>query len=369
MMAWLRQHKTLVLTIVLASIALWYATRYRTYAKLEPKMKLSRQTKQTCLGRVIFTLPVEFNYRTLSQNKGYTTNADIPQLSLLPTTFKFGLTKDWKKAEVGIVSLNANLTSFTQTVQAQVAALKMVINDEDKVPMLIEFIKVTPSNYVIKRYSGTRSTGWYATDLHLLRGKTHLIVTSDSLKAVDENFDILQNIMGNTTTIDFNRPIGPGFCLGDALINSNHDYEISDDEYAVIGLGRLNLKVRQTNTQDQATGTLLQRVDNQRREFAPAFEGIQFKGLRRGTTNMAGLPAEELLLYLSTEKQRTMFYRVETTPGETPTLQRPVLIVHMSDTVELLDSARRPIKELAPSLSEEDALWAFDTIKNSMRLR
>ena len=291
MMAWLRQHKTLVLTIVLASIALWYATRYRTYAKLEPKMKLSRQTKQTCLGRVIFTLPVEFNYRTLSQNKGYTTNADT------------------------------------------------VLNNS------------------------------FATDLHLLRGKTHLIVTGESMRSPDGKDSILSNIMGNTTTIDFTRPIGPGFCLGDALINSNHDYEISDDEYAVIGLGRLNLKVRQTNTQDQATGTLLQRVDNQRREFAPAFEGIQFKGLRRGTTNMAGLPAEELLLYLSTEKQRTMFYRVETTPGETPTLQRPVLIVHMSDTVELLDSARRPIKELAPSLSEEDALWAFDTIKNSMRLR
>ncbi|TDK63455.1 T6SS immunity protein Tli4 family protein [Sapientia aquatica] len=332
-------------------------------------MKLSRQTKQTCLGRVIFTLPVEFNYRTLPQDKGYTTNADIPQLSLLPTTFKFGLTKDWKRAEVGIVSLNANLASFTQTVQEQIAALKTVINGEDKVPMLKEIIKVTPSNYVIKRYSRTSINDYFAIDIHLLRGKTHLIVTTGPDENITNYDSITQNIMGNTTTIDFTRPIGPGFCLGDALINSNHDYEISDDDYAVVGLEGLNLTVRQTNTQDQATGTLLQRVDSQRREFAPAFEGIQFKGLRRGVTNMAGLPAEELLQYLSTEKERTMFYRVETTPGETPTLQRPVLIVHMSDTVELLDSARRPIKELAPSLSEEDALWAFDTIKNSMRLR
>ena len=369
MMAWLRQHKTLVLTIVLASIALWYATRYRTYAKLEPKMKLSRQTKQTCLGRVIFTLPVEFNYRTLSQNKGYTTNADIPQLSLLPTTFKFGLTKDWKKAEVGIVSLNANLTSFTQTVQAQVAALKMVINDEDKVPMLIEFIKVTPSNYVIKRYSGTRSTGWYATDLHLLRGKTHLIVTSDSLKAVDENFDILQNIMGNTTTIDFNRPIGPGFCLGDALINSNHDYEISDDEYAVVGLGGLNLTVSQTNTESQAEGTLLERVDSRRHEFAPLYKGVQEKVLRRGSTTMAGMQAEEILDYASTEKERYMSFTVETSPGKSPTFQRPIISVSIDHSVYTLDSSGRRISEIAPSLSEEDALWAFDTIKNSMRLR
>lgn len=311
------------------------------------------ELKTVCIGRLLIDLPVDMEIK-----------GDVELF--------YGLTKDFETAEVWTVKQNASKADFDRIVRQRIAELEAsYIREAPTKNALAEWRTIDDGTVLIRR--NEESMVSRVAEAYVLRGKsigkiTRTIYNNAEFGGrVDDPADIEAKVLRvarGVTPLDDPLKSGKGTCLGGLMINEMHDGEkfsvfARSSQFPDVSFGLYSDSIVSKDD-----GGMLQRVDRKAPDIARL--GIRISDIRRGKTQIASRPAEELLNYgkNSSGKIERQF-DAETLLLGPSTFAHPLIHIDMSmggqhpTTAEYVD----------PSFAEADSIRLWDAIIKSIRLR
>jgi hypothetical protein len=284
----------------------------------------------------------------------------------------YGLTKDFETAEVWTVKQGASKADFDRIVRQRVAELERSPHGSSPTNNKLALMRSINEDAVLVR-SYTEGSALLA-EVFLKRGQalaklSRKIYRNDWATdgRVDDPEDIEAKLLAladRITPLGDPMTSGKGTCLGGLLINELHDGEKFSVYARSSQFPDVSFGLYSDSMVSKDDGGLLQRVDRKASDIAAL--GVKLVDIRRGKTQVAGRPAEELASYGKNSAGKiSRQFDAETLMLGPSTFAQPLLHIDMSmggqhpTTAEYAD----------PSFTEADSLKLWDAIIKSIRVR
>jgi len=343
--AFLQRHKFAVFAAIAALIVLLILLSGPTQKEKNKVNELTKDMRTHCIGRYLVDLPKDFE-QTLNDY----------------ATLTYGLGTDFKTAEVEIISTGATPELFKAAVMKRRAEIASEWNRAANASMLAYEKEISSTQFLLRAYDSASLAQYHKIELHLLMGGTYVLLKADSF---DNKFAPVEaRLLKLATQISPFKdaiPTAKGYCLGNILINADHDQEQVDANFRDPQHPDLRLNISMNALTGTETPTLLGRSS----ESNPLYKILLTAGqttLRKGVTKLGEMHAEEVLDRLKLEDRIRLQFRVEAI-RPVPSFAQPALDIVLNLGEE--DEGKR----LSSSLTDYEAMGVWDAIIKSVRLR
>jgi len=239
-----------VVTVVMCTLLLGCAPTEKEKKVIE---ELTVNMKSICMGRYVMNVPQDAKI-----------DGDVK--------LYYGLDESFKTVDVSIESLDSTVASMRAMVDAKADKIdKRNKNRETKKSMLIEYRVIDDHTLYLRQYLSLSGASSSKHELHVLVGKTQLVLTANSYEGVREagRYDPggkveepevvaarLVKVARTMHVYDVAEKAGPGYCLGPVVINSGQDEEEGTtymflDRYPDFHLSIYNKGLTPDNPSDQ----------------------------------------------------------------------------------------------------------------------
>jgi len=248
---------------------------------------LTTDMHTTCMGRFVIDLPQGMNTRG-----GY-------------VILYYGLDRNFKTVEVTIQNTDTTPQKMADSIAAQAAKIAEDDNWETKKSMLLEHRMINEYAIYLRYQESFASAVGIKRELYLLMGKTLVKLHAESYEGlrddpsnpiepgekVDER---LFKLASQIRAYDDAEKAGPGFCLGQVVIDSDHDEESSHVSFSMPQYPDLSFTSDgKALTPDNEEPPLLQRMQK-----VSGRSDVHM--LRKGEVTLGGMRAQEWLASGST---------------------------------------------------------------------
>ena len=317
--------------------------------------ELTSHMKPVCIGRFVITVP-----------RGMTFDGDV--------TLFYGLGKNFRTVNASIESEDATPESMRRQMDAEAREIdEGDKNRKTKKSMLLDYHVINDHMIYLRKHDDLISAKASNHELHVLLGKTQLLLKADSFEGLDpgpefpiEPFEQVQarlfKIANQIRRYDDPEKAGPGFCLGPVVIDSDNDEEEASmgfgmSRYPDLGIGIYSKAL----TREGTDKPLLERA-------SAVTERFDFDVLRKGGTSLAGMKAQEWLAKgIDAHDNLILFFKVESMRAD-PAFVRPLMSIDLQ-TGGQLSSGPDEGKYVASSLTPREAIALWDAVIQSVRVR
>lgn len=341
----LLRHKPAVLIAFTALVLLLTLLSGPTQKEKNKVNELTQDMKMHCVGRYLIDLPKGFeltmhNYVTLT----------------------YGLGKDFKTAEVELISTGTTPALFKAAVLKRRAEIASETNRVVNASMLAYEKEISSTKFLLRAYDSAGLAQYHKIELHLLVGDTYVLLKAPSF---DNEFAPVEARLSKLATqispVQGAIPTTKGYCLGSILINADHDQEQVDASFKDPEHRDLRFGISMNALTGTETPTLLGRSS----AANPLYKILLTAGqttLRKGVTKLGEMHAEEVLDRLKLEERVSLEFRAEAI-RPVPSFAQPALDIVLNLGEE--DEGKR----LSSSLTDQEAMGVWDAIIKSVRLR
>ncbi|CAN7558816.1 T6SS immunity protein Tli4 family protein [Trinickia sp. LjRoot230] len=320
---------------------------------------LTTQMRAVCIGRFVMTVPKDMTFDGR-------------------VTLYYDLDAGFKTVDVNIKSLDATPKAMRTQTDAEAEAIdKGDKNSETQKSMLLDHRVISEHMIYLRKQAAILMAGGSEHELHLLKGKTQLLLKARSYENIPEAGRYLPNGKVETPeqvaerlfqlakrihSYDDPETAGPGFCLGPVVIDSDNDEEIASMSFTTDKYPGLVVSIySKALMPDDPSEYLLKRI-------AAAEAHPDIHALRRGTTTLGGMQAQEWLVKTSDgHGNEALAFVVESVHRE-PALERPLMSIEL-DTGGQLTNGPNSGQYVGSSLTPHEAVAVWDTIVSSVRIR
>jgi hypothetical protein len=304
----------------------------------------------------------------------------------------YGLGADHSSVEVRVLGEGVTQERFDAALNERAHRIAAIKNDEQHdASMLVSAVRISPQSVTLQYFESTEVPDTFVHEFHLLVGDAYVMLRADSFN-------------GNTAPVEarllkLSREIfkvapenaGAGFALGPIVIRSHHDQEIATFNFRPPA-SDVSLEVYVNALSPGESERLLTRT----KETTRIFLADDYDNLRAGTTTIANVRGEELLIGFSDDTHRQLLFLAENY-RETRSLNSPFMSFSLSaggikskpknPDVEV-DLVRWTLPQFAnkgydlplwqqparpepvnPSLTDYEAMAVWDAILKSVRIR
>ncbi|MEN5151366.1 T6SS immunity protein Tli4 family protein [Pseudomonas orientalis] len=304
----------------------------------------------------------------------------------------YGLGADHSSVEVRVLGEGVTQERFDAALNERAHRIAAIKNyKQSDVPMLVSAVRISPQSVTLQYFESTEVPDTFVHEFHMLVGDAYVMLRAYSFN-------------GNTAPVEarllkLSREIfkvapesaGAGFALGPIVIRSHHDQEIATFNFRPPA-SDVSLEVYVNALSPGESERLLTRT----KETTRIFLADDYDNLRAGTTTIANVRAEELLIGFSDDTHRQLLFLAENY-RETRSLNSPFMSFSLSaggikskpknPDVEV-DLVRWTLPQFAnkgydlplwqqparpepvnPSLTDYEAMAVWDAILKSVRIR
>lgn len=317
---------------------------------------LTTHMKPVCVGRFVMNVPQDMTFG------GY-------------VTLYYGLDENYQTVDVRIESLDATLESMRNQMNATAREIDQGDkNRQTKKSMLLDYRFLENNMIYLRKQGDLISATGSDHELHLLVGKTQLILKADSYEGVPEAGRYAPNgkvetpeqvaarlfkVASQIRAVDDPETAGPGFCLGPVVIDSDNDEEAAQLYLKTEKYPDLLITIySKALTPDGDEKPLLERATHTESRF-------EVDVIRKGNIAMAGMKGQEWLVKGTDDHdKRVLLFRTESMHSD-PTLSRPFL------SMKLRAGGQPPDKReyVDSSLTPREAMALWDAIISSVQPR
>jgi hypothetical protein len=364
--------RSILCLLIVALCSYWVYCRSAAHFYTPKNMiTLSGKTKTQCAGRYLIDVPVEMGNIGITLSKFY-----------------YGLTKDFKTVEVRVES-GTSQAEFAEATKKRINELITTENSALKIPLLLaqEAWETPHGKVLMLRYLENEhyKSSTVRSEAHVLIGSQYAVIFGESYEdqndphKEDENRisykfinpkpmeDRVKVIAQNIKSYSDASKAPEGFCMDGVVMNEKtmgYDIETASfgAEIASSHLPNLEFQINMQGPFEGKGETVIERANRAGTELRLmiAAHGGQLFDLRKGERSINAMPGLEYAYALHAYGGTTFFMQAQThLPKEQQNLQRPFFTLEMTSG----ESGNKP-----SPLTEKQALQAWDTMLNSMRL-
>jgi hypothetical protein len=305
----------------------------------------------------------------------------------------YGLGADHSSVEVRVLGEGVTQERFDAALDERARRIAAIKNDEmNDIPMLVSARRETPQSVMLQYYMRMTQRQTFVHELHLLVDDAYVMLRADSFKGKTAPVEArLLKLSKEIFKVTAPQNAGAGFALGPVVIRSHHDQEIATFNFRPPA-SDVSLEVYVNALSPGESERLLTRT----KETTRIFLADDYDSLRAGTTNIASMRAEELLISFSDDTHRQLLFLAENY-REARSLSSPFMSFSLSaggvksrpknPDVEV-DLVRWTLPAFAtkgydlplwqqpatpepvnPSLTDYEAMAVWDAILKSVRIR
>jgi hypothetical protein len=305
----------------------------------------------------------------------------------------YGLGADHSSVEVRVLGEGVTQERFEAALNERAHRIAAIKNDEmNDIPMLVSARRETPQSVMLQYYMRMTQRQTFVHELHLLVDDAYVMLRADSFKGKTAPVEArLLKLSKEIFKVTAPQNAGAGFALGPVVIRSHHDQEIATFNFRPPA-SDVSLEVYVNALSPGESERLLART----KETTRIFLADDYDSLRAGTTNIASMRAEELLISFSDDTHRQLLFLAENY-REARSLSSPFMSFSLSaggvksrpknPDVEV-DLVRWTLPAFAtkgydlplwqqpatpepvnPSLTDYEAMAVWDAILKSVRIR
>lgn len=305
----------------------------------------------------------------------------------------YGLGADHSSVEVRVLGEGVTQERFDAALSERAHRIAAVKNDEmGNISMLVSVKKVNAQHKLLRYYESTEIPDWFIHESHLLIDDVYVMLRADSFNGNTAPVEArLLKLSKEIFKVTAPQNAGAGFALGPIVIRSHHDQEIATFNFRPPA-SDVSLEIYVNALSPGESERLLTRT----KETTRIFLADDYDSLRSGSTNIANMRAEELLIGFSDETHRQLLFLAENYREER-SLSSPFMSFSLSaggmksrpknPDIEV-DLVRWTLPEFAnkgyelplwqqpatpdpvnPSLTDYEAMAVWDAILKSVRIR
>lgn len=309
---------------------------------------------------------------------------DVPQNVKVNGNVKlfYGLGRDSNTVDVSIESADSSVAAMRAAMDAEAQKIdKDDKNWETKKSMLLDYRVVDDHTIYLRQQDSLESAAGSKHELHLLVGKTRLLLTATSYEGLDaadrmepdEKVETpeqvttrLFQIAHGIRAIDTSDKVGPGYCLGPVVIDSNQDEEQGSTYMSLDRNPDFEVTVYNKGlTPDQPDDLLSGR--------AKAAAGYpQIHEFRNRDITMGGMKAHEWLAQITDHDHDdiAMLIFAAESMRPNPALVRPYMNITLETGGQLVRGPKSDLgKYVNSSLAPKEAMGLWDAMIPSIRPR
>jgi hypothetical protein len=243
--------------------------------------------------------------------------------------------------------------------------------------MLLDYRFIDGNMVYLRKQDDPISANASNHELHLLVGKTQLVLKADSYEGVPEAGRYapdgkvetpeqvaarLFKIASQIRTVDDPEKAGPGFCLGPVVIDSDNDEELASVYWMTSEYPDLFISIYSKALTPEGTDKpLLERAS----KIPPNYD---FSALRKRDITIAGMTGQEWLGRTTDQYDNLMLYFRAESMRPNPALVRPAMAIEL-ETGGQLTRGQDAGKYVASSLTPREAMALWDAIVSSIYIR
>ena len=324
---------------------------------------LTSKMETICIGRFVMNVPQDVKIK-----------GDVK--------LYFGLDESYKTVDVSIESSDSTTAAMRAEMDAEAQKIdKGDKNWKTKKSMLLDYRVIDDHMIYLRKQYSFESAAGSKHELHLLVGKTQLVLNADSFEGVPEAGRYepdgkvetpeqvaarLFKIAGEIRAVDSPERAGPGYCLGPVVIDSNQDEEEGNtymflDQYPDFHLSVYNKGL----TPDDPSDLLAQRA-----KAASVYS--QVHAFRNRDITLGGMKAHEWLGRLTDydHDDITLLKFVAESMRANPALERPYVNINLDTGGQLVRGPEADVgKYVSSSLTPKEGMAMWDAMIPSIRLR
>jgi hypothetical protein len=321
--------------------------------------QLTSNVKSLCVGRFMMDVPQDM------QVKG-------------GITLYYGLDKSFKTVDVSIEALDSTADAMKEAVASEAEKIdKDLKNWKTKKSMLLEYRVVDDHTIYLRKQDSLESADASNHELHILVGKTRLLLAADSYEGVPEagyyepdgKVETPEQVAARLFRIarqirayDVPGKAGPGYCLGPVVIDSDQDEERGSVYLRMGKYPDLLITIySQGLVPDQPDQQLAKRMS-----VLESYSSVDV--LRNVSTTLGGMKAHEWLAKITDDHDSRLLRFAVETMRPNPALDRPSLNITL-DAGGQRTSGPDEGKYLDSSLTPKEGVALWDTMIRSFRLR
>ena len=305
----------------------------------------------------------------------------------------YGLGADHSSVEVRVLGEGVTQERFDAALDERARRIAAIKNDEmNDISMLVSAGRETPKNATLQYFESTELPDTFVHELHLLIDDAYVMLRAQSYNGNTAPVEArLLKLSKEIFKVTAPQNAGAGFALGPIVIRSHHDQEIATFNFRPPA-SDVSLEVYVNALSPGESERLLART----KETTRIFLADDYDSLRAGTTNIASMRAEELLIGFSDDTHRQLLFLAENY-REARSLSSPFMSFSLSaggvksrpknPDVEV-DLVRWTLPAFAtkgydlplwqqpatpepvnPSLTDYEAMAVWDAILKSVRIR
>ncbi|WP_330208245.1 MULTISPECIES: T6SS immunity protein Tli4 family protein [Pseudomonas] len=305
----------------------------------------------------------------------------------------YGLGADHSSVEVRVLGEGVTQARFDAALNERshrIAAFKNY--KQSDVSMLVSAVRISPQTVTLQYFKQASRRQTFVHEFHLLVDDTYVMLRADSYDGETAPVEArLLKLSKEIFKVTAPQNAGAGFALGPIVIRSHHDQEIATFNFRPPA-SDVSLEVYVNALSPGESERLLART----KETTRIFLADDYDSLRAGTTNIASMRAEELLIGFSDDTHRQLLFLAENY-REARSLSSPFMSFSLSaggvksrpknPDVEV-DLVRWTLPAFAtkgydlplwqqpatpepvnPSLTDYEAMAVWDAILKSVRIR
>ncbi len=305
----------------------------------------------------------------------------------------YGLGADHSSVEVRVLGEGVTQARFDAALNERANRIAAVKNyKQSDVPMLVSAVRISPQSVTLQYYKQATRRQTFVHEFHLLVDDAYVMLRAESYDGDTTPVETrLLKLSKEIFKVTAPQNAGAGFALGPIVIRSHHDQEIATFNFRP-PVSDVSLEVYVNALSPGESERLLART----RETTKIFLADDYDSLRAGTTNIANMQAEELLIAFSDDTHRQLLFLAESY-REARSLSSPFMSFSLSaggiksrpksPDVEV-DLVRWTLPDFAnkgyelplwqqpatpdpvnPSLTDYEAMAVWDAILKSVRIR
>jgi hypothetical protein len=288
-------------------------------------------------------------------------------------TLYYGLGTDHEVVEVAIEALDTTPAQMKTTLAKRATEIDRDSNWETKKSMLLEHRTINDSSIYLRYQSALESGIGQRHELHLLFGTAQVMLSAKSYEGLpDDPGDPTEptekvetrlfNVARQIRAYDDPTKVGPGFCLGPVVIDSDQDEELGDlylrtDKYRDLLITIYSKGL----TPDQPDQQLAKRVS-----ITDGHSDIRV--LRNAGTTLGGMKAHEWLAEVTDDHDSKLLVFAAESMRPSPALDRPYLNIILNAGRQLT-SGPDDGKYISSSLTPREGTALWDMMIRSFRVR
>lgn len=303
-----------------------------------------------CLGRYVAAIPLELGLR-----------GDVELV--------YGLDKNFRTVKVEVLRSDGDVATFESAVAAQLAELTRSFDaDTPSKNMLAKQHRVNKDTVLVLEHREPTMLGYYRVLVIARIGGAIALFKADVFKQnkPEEVESGVLAVAERTRYMSDPQQQGKGTCIGPLIIDAGQDGERFNVGAKGVAHADLSLSFSINSMLTETDGGLLKRVGNKAGVLTKL--GAMSSMVRRGSTNLAGRRAEELVDEDSEEGKAVRLFVAETLLTAPSTLSEPRVHVEMS-LGGRIKAGENKSEYVNPSLSKAESLAVWDAIIKSIRLR